>query len=174
MARLTSLLGNSIQSLLDRIFLRLRSPEGARQVGALPYTVIDGRVVFLLVTSRRSGRWIVPKGSLIAGETPSRSAEIEALEEAGVEGVVDPKPIGTYRTIKKGGLTRRVVEVDLYPLRVTKQHQTWLEMDKRHRHWVLLREAKRLLSDPVLCDLVLKLSRREVAQDQPATNRIVA
>jgi len=122
------------QYILDRLFLRWRTPDAIRQVGALPYPVIDGRLVFLLVTSRRSGRWIVPKGSIIPGETPSRSAEIEALEEAGVEGVADQAPIGTYRTVKKGGIARRVVEVDLYPLKVTKQHDTWLEQGWRHRH----------------------------------------
>jgi 8-oxo-dGTP pyrophosphatase MutT (NUDIX family) len=152
------------QFVLDSLILLVRPPESVRQVGALPYDVVDGRVVFLLVTSRRSGRWIVPKGSLIAGETPYRSAEIEAMEEAGVEGIIDREPIGTYRTIKKGGIARRVVEVDLYPLRVTKQHDTWLEQGARHRHWVLLREAKRLLSDATVARLARELSRREMAR----------
>jgi 8-oxo-dGTP pyrophosphatase MutT (NUDIX family) len=163
-----------VEYMLDQVFLRMQSPNGPRQIGALPYTVIDGRIVFLLVTSRRSGRWIVPKGSLIVGETPWRSAELEALEEAGVEGIVDPEPIGTYRTIKKGGLSRSVVEVDLYPLCVTKQHDTWLEQGKRHRHWVLLRDAKRLLSDPALPELVTKFSRRLMSGNQATTHRIDA
>jgi len=162
------------QFILDRLFLRWRTPDTVRQVGALPYAVIDGRVVFLLVTSRRSGRWIVPKGSIVPGETPYRSAEIEALEEAGVEGVADHEPIGTYRTIKKGGIARRVVEVDLYPLKVTKQHDTWLEQGRRHRHWVLLREAKRLLSDSAVGDFATDLSRRELARVQPIAKRIDA
>jgi 8-oxo-dGTP pyrophosphatase MutT (NUDIX family) len=165
---------NLIQYLLDQAFLRMRSPNPTRQIGALPYTVIDGRVVFLLVTSRRSGRWIVPKGSIVAGETPWRSAELEALEEAGVEGIVEPEPIGTYRTIKQGGLTRQVVEVDLYPLFVTKQHNTWLEQTKRRRHWVLLREARRLLSDPALAKLLTELSRRAMAGNQLTIHRIDA
>lgn len=165
---------NLMQNILDRAFLRMRSPNATRQVGALPYTVIDGRVVFLLVTSRRSGRWIVPKGSIIVGETPWRSAEMEALEEAGVEGAIDPHPIGTYRTIKNTGLAREVVEVELYPLRVTKQHDTWLEQGKRHRHWVLLREAKRLLSDPALAELVTEHSRRVTTGNQPTTHLIDA
>jgi 8-oxo-dGTP pyrophosphatase MutT (NUDIX family) len=163
---------NPIQFVLDRIILRLRAPDPARQVGALPYDIVDGRVVFLLVTSRRSGRWIVPKGSIIKGETPWRSAEIEALEEAGVEGVAEQRPIGTYRTIKNGGLTRRVVEVDLYPLRVSKQHDTWLEQGKRLRHWVLLREAKRLLSDPAVAEFATQLSRRPTNLNQPTPQSI--
>ena len=165
---------NFAQYLLDRAFLRWRNPNKVKQVGALPYAVVEGRPVFLLVTSRRSGRWIVPNGSLIPGQSAAQSAATEALEEAGVEGIVDETPIGSYRTIKKGGMARQVVEVDLYPLRVTQQHDTWAEKDNRHRHWVLLREAKRLLTDPELADLVTEWSRRLMAENQPATKRIDA
>ncbi|WP_171946491.1 NUDIX hydrolase [Hyphomicrobium sp. CS1GBMeth3] len=167
------LMPNIAQYVLDQLFLRWRSPDATRQVGALPYAVIEGRIVFLLVTSRRTGRWIVPKGSVVEGETPWRSAEIEALEEAGVEGIVEHEPIGTYRTIKKG-MRRRVIEVDLYPLRVTRQHDTWPEQGSRQRHWVLLREAKHLLADPALTDLATMFSRRVVSQTQPVTHRIDA
>jgi ADP-ribose pyrophosphatase YjhB (NUDIX family) len=156
---------NIAQYILDRASLRWREPNGVKQVGVLPYKLIDGRVVFLLVTSRRTGRWIVPKGSLIKGESRWRSAEIEAIEEAGVEGIIEREPIGTYRTIKKGSVTRQVVEVDLYPLLVTKQHDTWPEQTNRHRHWVLLREGKRLVSDPNLPRLMTEWSRRVLADN---------
>lgn len=155
------------QYILDRIFLRVRSPGLIRQVAALPYAVLDGRVAFLLITSRRSGRWIFPKGSVIEGKTPWESAQQEALEEGGVEGEIDLTPIGTYRTIKKGSIARKVVEVDLYPMRVTRQNDTWPEQANRQRHWVLLREAKRLLHDPVLADLTTELSRRVLFLDAP-------
>lgn len=163
---------NFAQHLLDRLFLRFRSPSLTRQVAALPYAVIEGRVAFLLVTSRRSGRWIFPKGSVMEDQTSWQSAQREALEEAGVEGEIERIPIGTYRTIKKGGLSHNVVEVDLYPMRVTYQHETWDEQSFRHRHWVLLREAKRLLHDPVLADLTAELSRRVVKSDQLVAQRI--
>ena len=156
------------QYILDRIFLRVRSPDLTRQVAALPYAVLDGRVAFLLITSRRSGRWIFPKGSVIEGKTPWESAQQEALEEGGVEGEIDCTPIGTYRTIKKGSIARKVVEVDLYPMRVTHQHETWPEQANRKRHWVLLREARRLLQDPVLAGLTTELSRRVLFADAPA------
>jgi ADP-ribose pyrophosphatase YjhB (NUDIX family) len=165
---------NLVQYALDKIVLWMQVPKARRQIAAVPYTVVDGRPVFLLVTSHRTGRWIVPKGSLIAGDTPWHSAELEALEEAGVEGIVEKEPIGTYRTIKKSGLARHVVEVDLYPLYVTKQHDTWLEQATRHRHWVLLRDAKRLLSDPNLVELLTQLSCRVMAGDQPINQRMEA
>jgi len=155
---------NFAQYIVDRLVLWLWPPDTTRQIAALPYKVIDGRIMFLLVTSRRSGRWIVPKGSIVPGETPRRSAEIEAMEEAGVEGVIDPKPIGHFRTVKITGKSRHAVEVDLFPLRVTQQHDTWLEQDSRQRQWVRLKEAQRLLSDADLEDLLSAVSSREMAR----------
>ncbi|SEQ00300.1 Predicted NTP pyrophosphohydrolase, NUDIX family [Devosia sp. YR412] len=144
-----------------RDLLRLWSPSvepvpSLRQSGALPYTVIDGRVVFLLVTSRRTGRWIFPKGSIIAGMTPWDSAAKEAMEEAGVTGQIGSEPIGSYQNSDKGAL----VDIDVYPLRVDVQHETWDEMDQRLRHWVLLAEARRLLADRTLVEIAETLHRR--------------
>jgi 8-oxo-dGTP pyrophosphatase MutT (NUDIX family) len=129
-------------------FLRYWSPRvdhipGTRQSGALPYSVIENRVVFLLVTSRRTGRWIFPKGSISTGMTAWDSAAKEALEEAGVTGQIAKEPAGSYQNSDKG----MVVDVDLYPLRVDAQHETWDEMDQRLRHWALLAETRRLLDD---------------------------
>jgi 8-oxo-dGTP pyrophosphatase MutT (NUDIX family) len=160
--------------VLDRLALRVSSPDPKRQVGAIPYVVRDGRVVLLLVTSRRTGRWIFPKGSRIDGLTPWQAAAQEALEEAGVEGDIESTPIGAYRTIKKTSIRRSVIEIDLYPLRVTTQHQTWQDIGTRHRHWVLLPEAKRLLSDPALAALSVALCRRVLAADQEAIERMRA
>ncbi|PPC86262.1 MAG: NUDIX hydrolase [Hyphomicrobium sp.] len=135
----------------------------------MPYALHKKRVTFLLITSRRSGRWIFPKGSMIDGQQPWETAALEAFEEAGVEGNIGRQLIGTYRTIKKGPMVRKVVEVDMYPLLVTHQHTTWAEMKSRHRHWVLLPEAKRLLSDPVLAGLAKELGQSLVASHYPDT-----
>ena len=160
---------NTAQYLLDRLFLRIKSPDLQRQVGALPYAIINDRVAFLIITSRRSGRWIYPKGSTIEGQRPWETAAQEAHEEAGVSGNIAETPIGSYRTIKTGSIRRHVAEVDLYPLCVTNQFEEWPEKEARHRHWVLLTEAKRLLSDPILVELTVKLSRNLVATGQPAS-----
>ena len=67
------------------------------QYAALPYRVTKTRgIEFLLVTSRESGRWIIPKGWPIAGLQPARSAAQEAYEEAGVRGIIGTKAIGEY------------------------------------------------------------------------------
>ncbi len=148
--------------------------EAPRQSGAIPYTIVDGQVVFLLVTSRRTGRWIFPKGAPIEGLNPREVAQREALEEAGVEGDIDQEPIGSYRTVKVKGVRRVGIEVDMYPLAVHTQLEEWAEKGQRHRHWALLVEAKRLLSDPLLAELASRLQARvtaggeAAAPDQPA------
>ena len=148
-----------------REFLRYWSPKvepvpGQRQSGALPYAIVDGRVVFLLVTSRRTGPWICPKGSISAGMTPWDSAAKEALEEAGVMGEIGTEVVGSYQNSDKGVL----VDVDLYPLRVESQMDAWDEMDQRLRHWALLAETRRLLADRALVRIAEHLHRELAAQ----------
>jgi 8-oxo-dGTP pyrophosphatase MutT (NUDIX family) len=121
---------------------------------------VEGKSVFLIVTSRRTGRWIFPKGGIIDGMTPWDSAAKEALEEAGIEGEVETVPIGAYRDLKTSGIRRLPIDVDLYPLRVQRQHDEWPEKRSRHRHWVILPEAKRLLSNPRMSELAAALDRR--------------
>ncbi len=148
-----------------RDFLRhwsptVETPAGLRQAGALPYALVDGRMAFLLVSSRRSGKWIFPKGAIEPGFSPWDSAANEALEEAGVSGNIEQVPVGSYRaSIGNDGVT--LVDVDLYPLLVTEQHEHWREDNQRMRHWVTLSEAKRLLADRSLARLAAKLHARQ-------------
>lgn len=125
----------------------------ARQVGALPYAFVEGRMALLLVTSRRSGRWIFPKGAIEPDMTAWESAALEAFEEAGVLGEIEQTPIGSYRAVTGAG-TAGLTEIDLYPLLVTQQLDLWKEKDQRLRHWVTIREARRLLAHRQLADLV--------------------
>lgn len=139
--------------------------EVARQSGAIPYKVVEGQVAFLIVTSRRTGRWIFPKGAPIEGLTPREVAAREALEEAGVEGAVEEIPLGSYSSVKVKGVRRIGIEVDMYPLAVKAQHETWPETGQRHRHWVLLPEARRLLSEPRLAELAAQLQERVLRRE---------
>jgi 8-oxo-dGTP pyrophosphatase MutT (NUDIX family) len=135
---------------------KVETTPGLRQSGALPYSVIDGRVVFLLITSRRTGRWIFPKGDIEPGMTPWESAAVEAMEEAGVSGEVVKDPIGSYRSSASADGSS-LIDVDLYPLRVETQLDVWKEMDQRLRHWAVLPEARRLLNDRALSRLAILL-----------------
>lgn len=135
---------------------KVETLTGLRQSGALPYAVVEGRVVFLLITSRRTGRWIFPKGDIEPGMTPWESAALEALEEAGISGQIATEPVGSYRS-SAGVDGSSLIDVDLYPLRVETQLDVWKEMDQRLRHWAVLPEARRLLNDGALSRLAAKL-----------------
>lgn len=155
--------------LLERIARIFERRPGAdedavRQAGAIPYALVDGQVTFLVVTSRRTGKWIFPKGAPIPGLDARGVAAREAFEEAGVEGELAVEPIGSYAGVKVKGMRRTPIVVDMYPLRVTRQHEDWPEKGQRHRHWVVLQEARRLLSEPQLVALAERL-RREVLAD---------
>ncbi|ODT64979.1 MAG: hypothetical protein ABS75_33365 [Pelagibacterium sp. SCN 63-23] len=140
---------------------RVETPEGLRQAGAMPYAIVDGRMAFLLITSRRSGKWIFPKGAIEPEMTPWDSAALEALEEAGVSGTMETEPVGSYRaSLGNNGAT--LVDVDLYPLLVTEQHDSWHEQNERLRHWATLAEAKRLLADRSLGRLAGLLHARHI------------
>jgi 8-oxo-dGTP pyrophosphatase MutT (NUDIX family) len=167
-------LRNLMQDFGDRLALRAGGDAAKRQAGAIPYTVVQGEVVFLLITSRGSGRWIFPKGDQIQGLEPWDAAAQEAMEEAGIEGEVDPRPLGVYRTFKTLAIRRRVIEVELYPLRVTRQFDDWPEKSHRHRHWAILPETKRLLSDQQIAQMVIRLSQRVRGEVYPAIQRMRA
>ena len=71
--------------------------KGRRQVGALPYKVVDDSgVEVMLVTSRETKRWIIPKGWPMKDRKPHMAAKREAFEEAGVRGQIGKRPIGTF------------------------------------------------------------------------------
>jgi 8-oxo-dGTP pyrophosphatase MutT (NUDIX family) len=120
------------------------------QSGVLPYCLdARGRTWVLLITSRRAGRWILPKGMIEPELTPRESAAQEALEEAGVQGSVADQPIGSYSYDKWG----RWYLVRIYPMRVTQQHERWDE-DDRERRWLLQGEAARAVQQPALARLI--------------------
>lgn len=112
-------------------------------------------VEVLLVTSRGTGRWVVPKGNLGKREEGHAAAAREALEEAGVIGTVDPAPIGSYfyRKILRSGAGRRT-EVEVYPLAVATELPEWAESDERIKRWCSPEEAADLVDEPDLGHLI--------------------
>ncbi len=166
------LLQNIIRNWNDRMTIRAHAAEAQPQFGAIPYTIVQGQAVFLIITSRRTGRWIFPKGAPIEGLTPWEVAARESFEEAGIEGEIEREPLGSYRSVKTSGIRRSVIEVAMFPLRMTRQLDEWPEKGNRHRHWAILPEAKRLLSDPALAELAGRLARRVSGEAQPTIQRI--
>lgn len=136
-----------------------------RQVGAIPYARAEGEVRFLLVTSRRTGRWIFPKGGRITGLKDPQAAAREAFEEAGVTGPIALRPVGCYLARTRRG---RRAEVSLYPMRVDRVLDDWPEKGQRQRRWAGLAEARRLGLNPDLLKLAEKAGRRVAARDGQA------
>lgn len=103
-----------------------------RQSGVIPYRIKDGKLQILMITSRKSGKWIIPKGVIEPYMTPQQSAAQEAYEEAGIFGRVQDEPIGRYASEKWGG----VCTVTVFPMLVTKEYAEWMEMKFRRRKWM--------------------------------------
>jgi 8-oxo-dGTP pyrophosphatase MutT (NUDIX family) len=125
------------------------------QYAALPYRRRSGGLEVLLLTSRDTGRWVLPKGWPMKGKTPSAAARREAREEAGVVGRVGKRPIGMFHYPKglPGGLVV-VCEVFVFPLAVEKQLERWREQGQRSLRWFAPSEAAQLVQEPELADLL--------------------
>jgi 8-oxo-dGTP pyrophosphatase MutT (NUDIX family) len=153
--------------MLRRIVRALRArprrlgPQGGHpstvQSGAIPYAWVEDEPAYLLITSRRTGRWIFPKGVVEDDMTAAASAAKEAWEEAGVRGEIGTTVIGTYRTEKVERHSTRMIAVDLYPLKVADQAGDWPERRSRRRHWATHRQARRLIDNPELMAVLDRL-----------------
>ena len=126
------------------------------QVGALAYRLrANGIPEVLLVTSRDTGRWIVPKGNPMQGIPDHQAAAIEAWEEGGVRGIVCPTPLGRFRYQKRRRFRPdRELAVALYPLLVTEQADDWPERHQRVTQWVDLAGAAAAVAEPELKNLI--------------------
>jgi 8-oxo-dGTP pyrophosphatase MutT (NUDIX family) len=131
-----------------------------RQYAALPYVVVGDRVLVLLVTSRDTGRWVVPKGWPKRKRTPAELAALEAFEEAGIEGEVSKRPIGsfTYGKRLRGMLSVRC-KVDVFALRVTAEHLDWPERSERTRCWMRPEAAAEGVDEAELGELIREFGR---------------
>lgn len=126
-----------------------------RQVAALPWRLTDEGRQILMITSRETRRWVIPKGGRMVGKTDPEAAAQEAMEEAGVRGEMDQTSIGVFRYakgLKDGGVRQCVVSV--YPLQVLVQLGAWPEAHQRERRWMSLSEAADLVHEPDLAALI--------------------
>lgn len=107
-----------------------------KQVGALPVRRgMTGSLEVLLITSRSSGRWVIPKGWTSKRLSDLRAAAREAKEEAGVHGRLTAAPIGRYCYVKNELGGGKSIDVDVYLLLVDKVSKHWEEEAERHRVW---------------------------------------
>src|SRR4051812_28360282 len=123
-----------------------------RQVAALPFRFdMHGDLEVLLITSRDTRRWIVPKGWPMPGRKAHRAAEREAYEEAGLKGRISKVPVGTYDYEKRLDNGMAVpCEVSVFPLHVTRQRSRWPEKGQRDLFWCAPDEAANLVDEDSL------------------------
>lgn len=139
---------------------RLRSlgeeASDIRQIGALPYRIDRvGRVEVLLITSRETRRWVIPKGNPIAGLAPHEAAAQEAYEEAGVRGIASPDAIGAFAYVKRHRTRAdRDLIVTVFPLAFVEQLADWPERDQRETRWFSLEGAAAAVDEADLKTLI--------------------
>lgn len=146
-----------------------RSPSSAfapigdtprNQYGAICWRKAETGLDVLLITSRETGRWIIPKGWPIKGISAAASAAREAWEEAGVEGKLSETCLGVFSYEKIMPEDQPIpCAVAIYGLRVEKLSRRYPEQRQRRRKWFAAREAAGLVAEPELRALLLALDQ---------------
>lgn len=126
-----------------------------QQYAALPWRAGKTGVEILLITSRETRRWVIPKGWPMITLPAHEAAAQEAWEEAGVRGEIAEAPVGAFRYRKrmKSGPPQRC-RVDVYPMTVAVEEKDWPEKRQRQRRWVPALEAARMVEEPGLRILI--------------------
>jgi 8-oxo-dGTP pyrophosphatase MutT (NUDIX family) len=121
----------------------------------LPYQRSADGLRILLITSRETGRWVVPKGWPMKNRSPSEAAAIEALQEAGVLGWISGLSIGRFHYVKRlAGDVVTPCDVEVFPMRVTREKSRWREKHQRTRRWFPRDEAAASVQEPELRRLI--------------------
>lgn len=128
------------------------------QYAALPFRIERRQVQILLITSRTTRRWVIPKGWPIRGLKPQEVAALEAAEEAGIAGEVADQPLGSFPYLKRlKGEHAAAVQVIVFPFRVDAQFDDWKEQHQRIYCWVDYRKAAAMVAEPGLRGLIRDL-----------------
>lgn len=137
---------------------RARKGKPLHQVAALPFRATeDGGIHVMLVTSRETRRFTLPKGWRMKGKSDRQAAAVEAWQEAGVKGKTLKQSPGSYHYWKRLPKAFVHIGVDVYLLAVTEQAKRWKELEDRSRAWLSLEQAALLVDEPELATLLLSL-----------------
>lgn len=156
-------------------YAEVQTPEGLTklpiQTGALPWRLgRKKRVEVLLVTGRRSNRWMIPKGWPMVGKSLAEAAEQEAFEEAGVKGTIDPRPLGSFvhtkQSLPMGDLD---VSIVVHRMCVERELPKWPELGQRKRKWFSLKAAASRVDSAELGALIMQSAERPVGKEKPSS-----
>ncbi len=141
----------------------LKLPDDATQYAALCWRAGRKGAQVLLVTSRETGRWVIPKGWPIKGLDGSATAAREAWEEAGAKGPVEQEPLGTFgydKVLDRSREEQPVLpcRVTVFALRVSDLSEVFPEREQRKRKWFAASVASQKVDEPELCALIAGFS----------------
>ncbi|MFC5739456.1 NUDIX hydrolase [Sinirhodobacter huangdaonensis] len=146
----------------ERKLALLRDAQGAVpvQFAALCTRRKAGRIEVLLITSRDTGRWILPKGWPMAGKSGGETALTEAWEEAGVVGHLAGAALGSYGALKELVSGKPMPSrVEVHPVRVERLAAKFPEKGQRRRKWMTAKKAAKSVAEPELAALLRALPR---------------
>lgn len=139
----------------------MKRTEGS-QIAALPYRrLIDGSLQIMLITSRETARWVIPKGWRMKRLSGPEAAAQEAYEEAGLRGRISAQALGVFGYVKrrKNGQLQQCT-VTVYPLLVRGQEESWPEQGQRDCVWHDQDTAAGLVIEPELAEIIETLDER--------------
>ena len=141
-----------------------RRPKAADcrgQIGAICWRMHRAKVEVLLITSRDTGRWVIPKGWPMEGLSEAEAASIEAWEEAGVRGDIAPESLGSFDYDKVLSATKAIpCTVTVFGLRVAALHTDFPERKQRRRKWFAAEKAARKVAEPELRQLLKAIAKQ--------------
>ncbi|PYE36237.1 8-oxo-dGTP pyrophosphatase MutT (NUDIX family) [Rhizobium sp. PP-F2F-G38] len=165
-----------LDSIVSEVRLMFRRPE-RMQFAALCYRFRKKSAVpeMLLITSRDTGRWVIPKGWPMEGKASHEVAAREAWEEAGVKGEPSSDSIGSfiYEKGMNNGL-KITCRVHVYPVVVFDMAKRFPEKGSRTLEWVTFTEAAGRVAEPSLRALILDFQTQLLATMQPDEPRSAA
>lgn len=132
------------------------------QFAALCFRVVDDKTQVLLITSRGTGRWIIPRGWPMDNKTPSEAALTEAWEEAGVKGKALEATLGLYSYTRGIGGEDVPCVAMVYPVRVKSVEDEYPEAGQRQREWLSPKKAAKRVVEPELARIIKDFDHRKL------------
>ncbi len=138
-----------------KVVKKTKGAAPRKQYAALPWRRKGKALEIMLITSRETRRWVIPKGWPMKGRKSHATAAVEALQEAGLLGKIEQKAIGAFHYKKRLGNGATVLcRVDVFPLRVVRQRKDWPEKHQRNTKWFSASKAARLVDESELAKLI--------------------